>query len=116
MLTDQQFGIWKTDEQYGTPAAMAAQLPTMLIRRHAGDFRDRPRLVIAGSKLFGTFTDKKFPYQGPSHTEAFHELAEGLGVMHAYEPKLPADHSWNKTWVKPVIEQLMSLPLAGDKP
>lgn len=26
MFTEKQFGIWKTDKQYGTPAAMAAHL------------------------------------------------------------------------------------------
>jgi len=41
MFTDKQFGIWKTDVQHGTPAAMAAQLPTALLRQHAGEFRGR---------------------------------------------------------------------------
>jgi hypothetical protein len=109
MFTDKQFGIWKTDVQYGTPAAMAAQLPTTLLRQHAGEFRDRPRLVIAGSKLFGTFTDKNFPYDGPSQTEAFHELADEQDVSHVYEPEIRAEHTWNKKWLGPVVDRLLEI-------
>ena len=106
MFTEKQFGIWDTDVHYGTRAAMAEQLPTALLRRHAAEFRDGSRLVIAGSNLFGSFTDKRFPYDGPPHTEAFHRLADELGVKHVYEPNIRAGHSWNKDWVKPVVERL----------
>lgn len=106
MFTGEQFGIYETDVHYGTAAAMAAQSPTTLLRQHAGEFHGRPRLVIAGSNLFGTFGDKRFPYDGPPHTEAFHELAEKLGVPHVYEPRIRAEHSWNKDWLGPVVERL----------
>lgn len=110
MLTEKQFGIWGTDGHYGTAAAMAEQLPTTLLRRQAAKFRKEPRLVIAGSNLFGTFTDKRFPYDGPPHTEAFHRLADELGVAHVYDPKIRAGHSWDTAWVGPVVERLVKLP------
>ncbi len=109
MLTGEQFGIYETDVHYGTAAAMAAQSPTALLRRRAGEFHGRPRLVIAGSNLFGTFGEKRFPYDGPPHTEAFHDLAEKLRVPHVYEPRIRAEHSWNGNWLGPVVERLVEL-------
>jgi hypothetical protein len=53
MLTGRQFGAWGTDKTHGTPDTMDANCPTALARQHAGGFPDRPRLVIAGEKVFG---------------------------------------------------------------
>ena len=113
MFTEKQFGIWKTNEVFGTAENMSRYLPTTLLREHASKFKDKTRLVLAGKNLFGTFTDKRFPYDGPSHTEAFHELAESLAVRHLYAPDIKANHSWNPNWVKPVLAMLVSL---ADKP
>lgn len=115
MFTGEQFGIYETDVHYGTAAAMAAQSPTALMRLRAGDFLGRPRLVIAGSNLFGTCGHKRFPYDGPPHTEAFHELTEKLGVPHVYEPRIRAEHSWNKDWLGPIVERLVALSPAADE-
>ena len=109
MFTDQQFGIWKTDEHFGTPDSMASQMPTALLRKHAAAFQDRPRLVITGKNKFGTFSDRRFPYDGPSHTEAFHALADELGVPHVYNAEMAANHSWHKKWVGPLVDMLMKL-------
>ncbi len=113
MFTEKQFGIWKTNEVFGTAENMSRYLPTTLLREHASKFKDKTRLVLAGKNLFGTFTDKRFPYGGTSHTEAFHELAESLAVRHLYAPDIKANHSWNPIWVKPVLAMLLSL---ADKP
>ena len=109
MLIDRQFGAWKTDEHFGTPDNMAAQMPSALIRRHAAALRGRPRLVITGKNLFGTSSDRKFAYDGPSHTEAFHSLADDLGVPHAYNADIAAPHAWHEKWVAPVVDMLMQI-------
>lgn len=109
MLTGRQFGIWKTDEQFGTPDNMDSQMPSPLLRRHAPAFQDRPRLVITGKNKFGTLSDRKFPYDGPSHTEAFHTLADELGVPHAYDADIAAPHAWHEKWVAPVVTMLMKV-------
>jgi hypothetical protein len=109
MFTEKQFGIWKTDKNFGTAENMTRYLPSALLREHAGEFQKKTRLVLAGKNLFGTFTDKRFPYDGPSHTEAAHELMDQLGVKHRYEPNLKANHSWNAKWVKPLLEMLLSI-------
>ena len=110
MMTEKQFGIWQTDQTFGTPAEMARYLPTTLLREHAGEFQQKTRLVLAGKNKFGTFSDRRFPYDGPSHTEAAHELMEQLGIKHWYDPDLAADHSWNAQWMKPVLESVVTLP------
>jgi hypothetical protein len=89
--------------------------PTALLRQHAGEFQDKPRLVITGKVSFGTNGDPRFPYDGPSHTEAFHELADSLGVKHAFRADINATHSWNKEWVEPVVGILVVLG-ADDAP
>ena len=94
---------------------MATHLPTALLRQHAGEFQDKPRLVITGKASFGTNGDPRFPYDGPSHTEAFHELADSLGVKHAFRADIKATHSWNKDWVEPVVGILVVLG-ADDAP
>jgi hypothetical protein len=114
MLTDRQFGIWKTDGHFGTPDAMASQMPAALLRRHAAAFQDRPRLVITGKNKFGTSSDRRFPYDGPSHTEAFHALADELGVPHVYDADIAAPHSWHEKWVAPLVGMLMKTASSAD--
>lgn len=124
MFAGGQFGAWGTDQTYGTADQMEANCPTTLLRRHAADFRARPRLVIAGKKSFGTLNDRRaaHPYEGPSHTEAFHDLAGSLGVQHVYAlngphstllPGFP-EHSWNATWMEPVVDLLVQA-VAGNE-
>ena len=115
MFTEKQFGIWETGRNFGTPETMATYLPTALLRQHAGEFQDKPRLVITGKASFGTNGDPRFPYDGPSHTEAFHELADSLSVKHAFRADIKATHSWNKDWVEPVVGILVVLG-ADDAP
>lgn len=109
MITEKQFGVWQTDQNFGTSEAMAQFLPTVLLRERGGPFREKARLVLAGKNLFGTMSDKRFPYEGPSHTEAAHALMEQLGVKHLYAPDVAAPHSWNPKWVGPVLEKLMQI-------
>ena len=116
MFTEKQFGIWETGRHFGTPETMATHLPTALLRQQAGDFQDKPRLVITGKASFGTNGDPRFPYDGPSHTEAFHELADSLGVKHAFSADIKATHSWNKEWVEPVVERLLEVSPTDQNP
>ena len=109
MFTEKQFGLWGTKQTYGTPENMILYLPSKLVRERAGPFQNKKRLVVAGLQFFGTFTDARFPYDGPSHTEAFHELAEANGVLHDYDPNLKTGHSWNPSWMKPVVKMLIQL-------
>jgi hypothetical protein len=109
MLTEKQFGVWQTDQNFGTPENMGPYLPSVLLRDKSGPFREKTRLVLAGKNLFGTMSDKRFPYEGPSHTEAAHALMEQVGVKHAYDPEVAAPHSWNPKWVGPVLEKLMQI-------
>lgn len=113
MMTEKQFGIWQTDKTFGTEENMARYLPSTLLRERAGEFQKKVRLVLAGKSKFGTFSDKRFPYDGPSHTEAAHELMEQLGIKHRYDPNLAANHSWSVKWVKPVLEMLVELGEEG---
>ena len=109
MFTDEQFGIWGTDENYGSAENMANYLPSRLIRKQADAFKAKTRLVISGKSKFGTLSDKRFPYDGPSHTEAFHELAKSLGVKYLYDPDIKMGHWYYRGWVDPVMELLNSL-------
>lgn len=98
MLSEMQFGIWQTAETFGTAENMARNLPSTLLRTHAGPFRQTVRLVLAGSRDFG------------EHTTAAHELMVHLGIQHRYEPGLAAPHSWNAEWMRPVLGALLSVP------
>lgn len=109
MLTSRHFGVWKTDQTFGTAANMAAYLPSALLREHAADFKANTRLVLAGKNLFGTTSDRRFPYRGISHTEGAHALMVQLGIRHRYDPNLKANPTWNAQWVKPVLEMLCKL-------
>lgn len=116
MMTEKQFGTWRTDEAFGTPESMALYLPSTLLREGSGPFKQKARIVVSGLNLFGTFADKKHPYEGPSHTEAFHSAADSAGVLHIYEPALNADHAWVDAWMRPVTELLLRLPKSDRTP
>ena len=114
MMSEKQFGVWRTDETFGTAENMAHYLPNRLFEERAGSFRNRTRLVLAGKKSFGTNSDKRFPYDGPSHTEAAHARLEALGIPHRYDAGLIVEHSWNAGWVAPVLEMLLEVA-SGNK-
>lgn len=116
MMTEKQFGSWRTDEAFGTPENMALHLPSALLQERSAPFREKTRIVVSGLNLFGTFADKKHPYAGPSHTDAFHSAAESAGVLHLYEPALKANHAWVDDWMRPVTELLLLLPERKRKP
>ena len=69
----------------------------------------KTRSVISGKSKFGTLSDKRFPYDGPSHTEAFHDWPKSLGVKHLYDPDIKMGHWYYRGWVDPVMELLNSL-------
>lgn len=116
MMTEEQFGVWGTADDFGTAENMAKYLPSKLLETHAGPFRERERLIISGSNKFGTFSDKKFPYVGAPHTEAFHELAEKNGVKHFYEPGINFTHAWAHKWMNPLVAKLAELAKLPNKP
>jgi hypothetical protein len=116
MMTEKQFGSWQTDEVFGTPQNMAHYLPSRLVESRSEPFRTRTRVVVAGSNLFGRFSDKRYPYDGQAHTEAFHSTAEAAGMLHVYAPALKADHAWLDQWMRPVIEMLMELTQKEQSP
>lgn len=112
MLTEKHFGIWRTDETFGTAANMARYLPTRLFAEAGAEFRERPRLVLAGKHSFGTATDKRFPYDGPCHTEGAHALLVQLGIPHRFDAAVSAPHSWNAAWITPVLRMLLETAAA----
>lgn len=114
MFTEAQFGAWGTADNFGTAEAMAAFLPSELICKRAEPFKDRTRLVVTGLNKFGTLADRRFPYDGPSHTEAFHERATACGVAHVFDAGIKANHSWNPKWIRPVVDRLMQLAEEGE--
>ena len=116
MMTEKQFGIWRTDEAFGTPENMARYLPSALLHERSAPFKEKTRIVVSGMNLFGTFADKKHPYEGPSHTDAFHSAADSAGVLHVYEPSLNTSHAWGDGWMRPVTELLLRLPENKGKP
>jgi S-formylglutathione hydrolase FrmB len=116
MFTENQCGVWGTLDNFGTAETMAQFLPSTLVRARAEPFKTRTRLVVAGLNKFGTLSDRRFPFDGPSHTEAFHELAESCGVQHLFNAGIKANHSWNPQWMQPVVAMLMKLSEKDIKP
>jgi len=116
MMTEKQFGSWRTDEAFGTPENMALYLPSALLQERFAPFKEKTRIVVSGVNLFGNFADKKHPYEGPSHTDAFHSAADSAGVLHIYEPGLKTSHAWVDDWMGTVTGRLLDLPESHRKP
>jgi hypothetical protein len=61
------------------------------------------------------------PHRGPSHTAAFHELADSLGVRHGFLPHghdSPLgfqDHPWNMHLMEPVVATPATLQADGGR-
>jgi hypothetical protein len=109
MMTERPFGSWRTDETFGTAQNMAGYLPSRLLQERGAAFRKRERLVLAGKNLFGPACDSRFPYAGPSQTEAAHSLMERLGIRHRYDVGVTAPHRWDEAWIAPVLAMLWEL-------
>jgi S-formylglutathione hydrolase FrmB len=113
MMTEKHFGSWRTDETFGTPQNMAAYVPTRLFQQSSAEFQKKTRLVLAGKNLFGSACDPRFPYEGPSQTEAAHASMEKHGIRHVYDAGVIAPHQWHGGWIAPVLA--MVLELAGEQ-
>lgn len=78
-------------------------------RENLDQFKDQPpRLIVTGEHLFGS---DHLPAGSShhSHTVAFRDVLHANGYPFApleYH-KIPAEHSWNSTWMKPVLELLI---------
>jgi len=107
MMTERQFGAFETRDHFGTPENFASYMIVNLLREHAKEFQDKPRLVLAGSSLFGPQPGKAFA--DSPHTLAAHALMQELGIKHLYNNDLPKGHHWGTGWVGPVVDMLMSL-------
>lgn len=107
------FGTYETDVHFGTAESFARYLPTTLLREHASELQGRPRLVLAGSELFGSAPDGRFART--PHTEGAHRLMSSLGIRHFYNPQLAAKHRWNSGWFEPLLTALVAAA-DGDPP
>jgi S-formylglutathione hydrolase FrmB len=113
LFTLADFGTYKTGPHFGTPENFAQYLPAELAQSRAAPFRDRPRLVLAGSALFGGEPDNRFA--ATPHTEAMHRLLDELAIPHCYDPDLRFAHRWNSGWLEPTLAHLVGMARAGEK-
>src|SRR5688572_28299826 len=90
LFAQADFGTYLTAPHFGTAENFARYLPTALARARAPDFRDRPRLMLAGSALFGGEPDRRFA--ATPHTETMHRLLDELAIPHRYDPTLKFKH------------------------
>lgn len=97
---------YNMEEVFGTIEQLQRYRPDLLIPRQARFFRNRARLVLAGEKLFGTAGPA---LGGMSQTVATHELLVRESIPHHYDDSLSAPHRWDKDWMDPTLEALMSL-------
>jgi hypothetical protein len=107
MLGPANYGAFETAAHFGSCENFRRYLPQELLAHNALAFTDKPRLVLAGSRLFGDHPDDLF--QATPHTATFHQRIEELGVPHRYNNDLPRKHHWNSGWMGPVLEALISL-------
>ena len=107
MLDGADLGVFGTGPAFGTRENFERYLPTRLAERQAGAFRDRPRLVLAGTANFGPEPAGRF--KDHPHTAAFHDKLARLGVRHVYRNDLAVRHHWESGWVKPVVDALAEL-------
>ncbi len=99
---------WDVSEAFGTVAQFDAHRPDRLVERHCEPFRKKNRLVLGGERSWGPVRDGS---AGLSHTQGFHELLKQRGIQHVYRADLCVEHTWNRHWVGPMVEELMKLTL-----
>jgi hypothetical protein len=103
MFTNFNFGMQSV---YGTPAQLALYRPDLLVPKRKESFQKKMRLVLTGETLWG----KMIPAPGGgSHTQEAHRLLEKNEVKHVYNDRLSAPHRWDKAWLAPTLEALLSL-------
>jgi hypothetical protein len=113
LFAREDFGTYLTAPHFGTAENFAGYLPAELARSHAAQFRDRARLVLAGSALFGGEPDQRFA--ATPHTEAMHRLFDELGIPHRYDPTLKFRHAWDSGWLEPTLAQLVEIARVHEK-
>ncbi len=107
-LRDAEYGIWGTAAQTGSLEHFHTFHPWHLMEQHAEIFRDRaPRLVLAGSALFGPGPHDH--YADAPHTETTHARLEALRIPHRYLPDLHYKHAWSSGWLGAVADALLEL-------
>lgn len=97
---------WDVAEAFGTAAHFDAHRPDRLVETHGEPFRHETRLVLGGEKAWGPLREGP---PGGSHTQGFHDLLVDRGIRHVYRNDLGVAHTWNRGWVVPMVEELMTL-------
>jgi len=113
LFTREDFGTYLTAPHFGTAGNFAQYLPAELARSRVAQFRDHPRLVLAGSALFGGEPNKRF--DATPHTETMHRLLDETGIPHCYDPELKFRHAWNSGWLEPTLAHLAELARSDGK-
>ena len=106
MMSEKSFGIWRTAEHYGSREAMSRYVPAVWARTSARAFQDQTRLVLLGRGLLG------IPWFRDRNGYAFHRLLRKLGIKHYANGRINAPHTWNRGWVAPAVDALVSLSAA----
>lgn len=107
-LRDADYGIWGTAAQFGSLECFHEFHPWILMERRSGCFRDAPpRLVLAGSALFGPEPHGR--YASDPHTEATHARMKALHIPHRYLPNSNFSHTWSGGWLPTIMEALLEL-------
>lgn len=97
---------WDVVEAFGTAARFDAHRPDRLAAHPDRGFREETRLVLGGERSWGPVRDGP---PGAGHTRGFHELLVKSGIRHAYRDDLCVEHTWNRGWVGPMVEELLHI-------
>ncbi len=97
---------WDVSEAFGTVAQFDNHRPDRLVESRSEPFRAATRLVLGGEKDWGPVREGP---PGASHTQGFHELLQQHSIRHVYRNDLCVKHTWNRGWVGPMVDELMTL-------
>ncbi len=83
--------------------------PDLLAVEQKAFFQDKPRLVLAGEKIWGPSLRPKMT----THTVAMHDILVQQNIPHVYDNTLTVEHRWDSGWIGPVTEALMRIANSG---
>lgn len=97
---------WDVTDAFGTDAHFDAHRPDRLATQPDDSLQREARLVLGGEKSWGPLRDGP---PGFGHTLGFHHLLKQFDIPHVFRGDLCVEHTWNRGWVEPMVNDLMNL-------
>ncbi len=108
MLEEGDWHNWGISGAAGTVENFREYQVSALLRSRAEQFRNGPRFVLLGHKLFGPSGGTRYRDDHTHTVWAYNQMAS-LGIRHVFDNSILVPHEWRREWVESAVHHLVTI-------